>query len=80
MTCARCKNDCQICHKCPDMGGEIMPGCYGAVTHGDEYCTCLFDVRDIDREIKRLQGSIDELKSQRRELMRHYKARESDIH
>ena len=79
MTCTRCKNDCQICHNCPDMGGEIMPGCDAAAIRGDEYCTCLADVHEIDDRIRRYRNSIEELGLQRKELMRYYKARESDI-
>lgn len=31
----------EYCHFCPDMGGEIMPRCWGVVErHSLDYCHC----------------------------------------
>jgi hypothetical protein len=42
----------QHCHRCPDMGGDVMPGCMGTAAlgrHGKDksFCTC-HKVRSYD--------------------------------
>ena len=60
------------CHKCPELGGDVMPGCYGTVVYGDGLkdltrCTCSRDKRGeadlVNDRITLLERKVAELTS-----------------
>jgi len=60
------------CHRCPDLGGEIMPGCMGtaAMAHGPHdmsYCTCKVR-RRIDREDNELRRQVEDIQCRLKRL------------
>ena len=55
------------CHKCPDMGRDVMPGCWGGVLHNDlHHCTCKRpekrkEVEEGERTVLGLERRIEQL-------------------
>jgi hypothetical protein len=65
------------CHKCPDLGGKIMPSCYGTVVYADGWtdlsrCVCDRDKKGetdllndrielLERKVAELMGKVEQL-------------------
>jgi hypothetical protein len=65
------------CHKCPELGGKIMPACYGTAVYADGWedisrCTCDRDKKGesdmtndrialLERKVAELMGKIEQL-------------------
>ena len=55
------------CHKCPDMDGQVMPGCMGtaAMARGPydmSYCTCARGpsrLTKLERRVARLEEAME---------------------
>jgi hypothetical protein len=61
------RNCPSYCHRCPDLSGEIMPGCMGtaAMAHGPHdmsYCTCK-EQRKLDAEYNELRKQVEAIQS-----------------
>lgn len=72
-TCRKCVAGGYACHRCPDLGGEVMPACMGtaatAWTPTDlTHCTCERPSRRT--EIERLQDAVAKLTKRVEELER----------
>lgn len=63
------------CHKCPDLDGQVMPGCMGtaalAQTATDlSYCTCVRTLPQAEDEIRKLKIEIDDIRKTVEHLIR----------
>ena len=69
------------CHRCPNLGGEIMPGCMGTAVHPNtfDYCTCYRgEVTEnglLRKENFRLQKKVGVLEKQLIELKKRLATR-----
>ncbi len=64
-SCAKCKLPDFPCHPCPDMRGEVMPGCMGTAVSGPQGCTC---EGTSEEEVDHLQVGFSELLARVNEL------------
>lgn len=62
------------CHRCPELGGDVLPGCMGAAVcpeYWRERCTCtrpryravpLDPIAELEKRVSKLEGEIQQLK------------------
>ncbi len=74
---ANAENRHEDCHKCPDLNGAVMPGCYGGAVYGDiDRCTCEGSGNPLDLEarIQKLEFQVKSLNGFIREHLAKCKA------